>query len=206
MTILCREVTKYSLNSGAEQAITSWSWLTTGSVGDLANAIDANSSNLWTAIKGKYKNTTAVADHQLQTVDILTGRVTAVTPLALPAAPTGASGADQLPLEVSAVVSMKTALAGARFRGRFYLPAPCIDTLNGDGSFTTLWRTGIVDGFKVFFDAVDAANAGAAHVGVHSRVGLSFSPVTSINMGSIPDAQRRRRGSLVESRYSRNIT
>jgi hypothetical protein len=114
--------------------------------------------------------------------------------------PVGATSVS-LPYEVSCCVTLQTDQRGARGRGRFYLPPFNINAITTHG----LWNMATVgpvvsaigDGF---FDSV--IGTASFRPIVVSRKFRVLNNVTSMNVGSVPDAQRRRRRSLVETRVN----
>jgi hypothetical protein len=129
----------------------------------------------------------------------------AITPI------TGGSTSDTncLPYEVSPCVTLRTALASARGRGRFYLPPPTRSQVTGDGLFTSP-TTGTGAGTTVGAMSEAWGNFktnNPAFPVVISRAGgtVSTQDLTSVEVGNIPDAQRRRRNRLVEVRSSATI-
>lgn len=47
LTVLCREVTRFSLLSGAEEAQIGWHWLGTTTAQDVADAADTRFNSSW---------------------------------------------------------------------------------------------------------------------------------------------------------------
>jgi len=130
----------------------------------------------------------------------------AITPI------TGGSTSDTntLPFEVAPCVTLRTALATARGRGRFYLPPPVRSQISGDGIFSsTLVAGGTSGGPGAIAEAMSnfKANNPAFPVVISKAGGtISTSDVTTVEIGNIPDAQRRRRNRQVETRTSATVT
>lgn len=116
------------------------------------------------------------------------------------------SGAGFLPLQNSLCVTLHTAHSGASFRGRMYFPMT-----GGDPGAGHQYSSGLVTAVaemvagttttdSILFDfarAVDAAGDGGAFPAIYSRAKGLLTPITAVSVDSVPDTQRRRRGSLV---------
>lgn len=111
----------------------------------------------------------------------------------------GASAADALPAEVALVLSLRSALANRTGRGRFYLPQPSTDALEGDGTLLAAAQNAIVDAAAY---AWGLANAAGENPVIYSRTARATREVTSFNIGDVFDVQRRRQNSLTQSRVS----
>jgi len=109
----------------------------------------------------------------------------------------GTNAGQQLPNEVACAVTTRCASITRKNRGRFFLPPPAVGELSG-GRFT---------------GAFTSRTANAAAILVNSLQGAAFNPVihhpdqttnliTEVDVGDVPDAQRRRRDKLVEVRVS----
>lgn len=109
-----------------------------------------------------------------------------------------------LPNQCAIVVSLRSQTAGARGRGRFYLP--CLATsVDGNGRLPSLARSTVLARTKTLLDALSAGatadlGAGPQRIIVASGAGTgSNAGVTSIRVGDVIDTQRRRRDALVEA-------
>jgi hypothetical protein len=115
------------------------------------------------------------------------------------------TGETTLPHEVAVVVGLRTAVGGRSGRGRVYLGGLSLACLDADGRV----------------DAVDCQAFATRHAGLLSdandlntgTVASVFSPtdgelyqITSTDCGNVFDAQRRRRASLVETRFTAALT
>lgn len=139
---------------------------------------------------------------------VSTGRLTVATGLQDQLAETvvslvGTAVGSSLPPDVALVVSLRTALANRRGRGRFYLPALAAASLATDGkvaaaSITTLMAA-LGTAWGPYTTALDT-------VVIYSRVGRFTTPVTSFNIGNIFDTQRRRDNKIAETRTSTAMT
>jgi hypothetical protein len=106
-----------------------------------------------------------------------------------------------LPQEVAEVASLRTAGVGPAYRGRMYLP-PVLAT--------AVLTTGRLDSLA----AGDLSSSVAAALGeslgllftpVLASIGRADRPITSVDVGDVFDAQRRRRDKLLELRISNPV-
>lgn len=113
-----------------------------------------------------------------------------------------------LPFQVSLAISLHSDASGPTGRGRFYLPSPVLGPIT-DGLFSAANRDGIMANMKAFLDAINGTLAAGAYglsvviaSGGSPTKGLqpALHPVRQISVGRRPDIQRRRAGSLPESR------
>jgi hypothetical protein len=119
-------------------------------------------------------------------------------PYAVGSQPTGGSSSITLPFEVACAISLQTDKRGPSGRGRLYLPPFGVGYLQEGGKFTSAT---ISCAGKFIGGIFDAMIADTGHVPVVvSRRRLVLNEVTSINVGVVPDAQRRRRRSQDEAR------
>lgn len=104
------------------------------------------------------------------------------------------------PLPTSMVGSLRTGLPGRRYRGRMYWPAVGLQLTVG-GRFSTSDATGAPPDFAEMLEGISTRwpATGAPVPVVVSKVGGVVTPVTSIQVGDVPDTQRRRRDALVET-------
>ena len=124
---------------------------------------------------------------------------------AMKAVATPGTGTQPLPFQSAAVISLRTALAGASGRGRMYWPA------TGMALVTTTLRplntlvTSVLSGAKTYLSGIqtdiDVTLDGVA-LGVWSRKLADINVVNQLQMGDIVDTQRRRRDQLIETYQS----
>lgn len=112
------------------------------------------------------------------------------------------TGASVHPNQICAVMTLKTALAGRRTRGRMYLPA------NGAGMGTAgiFTQSGIDNariGTAAYFSTRNDITGGVVVV---SQTASSSQLVTSVAADYIPDTQRRRNNKLQSLRLSSAVT
>lgn len=122
---------------------------------------------------------------------------------ALKGSPQAGTGTAPHPYQTSAVISLRTALAGASGRGRLYWPATGmaidVSTLRMGNSEHLALPAAAASYLTGIHTAIDATLDGIGLV-VWSRKGAgSTNNVTSIQAGNIFDTQRRRRDQLIET-------
>lgn len=113
----------------------------------------------------------------------------------------GAGATASLPQEVAEVASLRTAGVGPSFRGRMYLPPTLA---------ATVLTSGRLDSIVAGDLAASVAGAlgvllGASFTPVLASVGHADRPITSVDVGDVFDAQRRRRDKLLETRTSVDV-
>lgn len=115
--------------------------------------------------------------------------------LAVPAV--GTSPTVPLPSECAIVCSLRTGVAGARGRGRMYLPGFAVNVMSSTGFLVVGSQTAILQRMQIFFDDFNA-DVTLPRAGVATQVGSAVNPITSIQVGSVVDSQRRRRNGYPE--------
>lgn len=114
--------------------------------------------------------------------------------------PTGSGGATSLPYEVSQAVTLQTDKRGPSGRGRLYLPPYSTSQVDLGGLFPVAVGSKAGDCFGRFFETMTGLS-GYVPV-IVSRRRIVLNEVTSINVGVVPDSQRRRRRSQNEARVT----
>lgn len=115
----------------------------------------------------------------------------------------GTATVGALPWQCSMVVSLRTGVATRRGRGRFYLPPFAIDTVTNGvwiASVVTGVLNNIAGAFNTYTDPALGRSVGLLAKADDALDGLIYRQVTSIDIGSVPDTQRRRRNRAVETR------
>lgn len=117
------------------------------------------------------------------------------------------STSNRMPIQTSLCVSLDTARAGARGRGRFFLPWPAVG-IEADFRISTVSRDLVADAVQAFLDGIN--NIGLPgesnlQVSVVSSFG-HITPVTGCRVGRVPDTMRSRRGDLLEDYVERVVT
>lgn len=207
MATLTQNVIQWSLPNGdiAQTSV----WVDYGGSPTAAQALARFQTNvidtMWPSgaggIKAYFNSTTVLSQVQTRIIDGTNGRVQSVASASYSRSGTG--GGIPLPAEVSIVVSLRTARAGASYRGRLYLPAPqtsiVLSTGNIDSTAVSTIATQIANAFIAMNADVTYTSAGVL---VRSRLHNTTEDVTSVDVGNVFDAQRRRRNSTGESRTS----
>jgi hypothetical protein len=111
------------------------------------------------------------------------------------------SGTIVKPLQTSLVFSMRSVQPGASRRGRAYWPFLALPALTGTGRVPTANAGNLATQFVSMLQALSDAAPGAATWRVHVySVKLDvLTPINSVQVGDVPDTQRRRRDDLVEA-------
>jgi hypothetical protein len=116
------------------------------------------------------------------------------------------SETNSLPYEVSPCVTLRTALSTRRGRGRFYLPPPMRQAVVGNGLWGSIIAASgsgsIVYSVGEAMDNFESTSGGEVVVISKVTGSVITNRVTRVEVGNIPDAQRRRRNRQVETRYS----
>lgn len=118
-------------------------------------------------------------------------------------APVLGTNAQELPNQVSAVLTLHSDFAGRQNRGRIYLP--CLKgSLDAAGNLNNGNLATTADAWKSFFDDWNAADVPT--LSVVSRTGSHVHPITSLSIDSRPDIQRRRANKqTIESNQTREL-
>jgi len=116
----------------------------------------------------------------------------------------GTSTDPSLPNQVSVVVSLRSATAGSRARGRMYLPPTDNGSLTTAGRLASASATDLADNVEDYFDAMTTAGHTS---GVLSAVGgvWTFYPLIELRIGNVFDTQRPRRNDLAEVYITRTV-
>jgi len=137
----------------------------------------------------------------VQEVDVIGGKLkpVSVATQSETDAVSGGDGAASLPPQMSFVVSLKTALAGRRYRGRMYLPPVLESKVGGDGSVDSTLAESLAGGVEATVDAIEADWVGlnAAHVIVSRKFDLATEVVQYIGRTLIHVQRRRKPLNLV---------
>jgi hypothetical protein len=109
----------------------------------------------------------------------------------------GASTDPGLPAQCSPCVSLTTAIAGSRARGRMFLPPPDTSVLTGSGRLSAQFRTDVITCLDTFYASMAANAATPVVVSAVGGVWTTYT-VNTIRLGDVVDTQRRRRNSIAE--------
>lgn len=118
--------------------------------------------------------------------------------------PSGVGSGNMMPLEVSIVTSWRTAVQGRRGRGRIYLPPTTTAILGTQtGSLAAGKALSIANAAAAFIDDLKFTQIGPSGARVDPIVTgkpyQRYAQIIGVRVGSIPDAQRRRRQQLDET-------
>lgn len=110
----------------------------------------------------------------------------------------GSGATAALPQEVSEVATLRTSGVGPAYRGRMYLPPVLATSVLLNGRLDSLVQADL---------ATSVAGAlgealGTDFTPVLASAGRADRPITSVDVGDVFDAQRRRRDKLLETRTS----
>jgi hypothetical protein len=122
--------------------------------------------------------------------------------------PVGGSSAQQLPLQISGVISHRTAQVGRPGRGRMFVPALTSDALNHDSTFKSTWASTAANVQCNTLEAVqiDGGIGGGfwTYPIVTGGNWTKYAIINQVSVGNIPDTQRRRRRALTETRVNQS--
>lgn len=109
----------------------------------------------------------------------------------------GVSSDGGLPPQCAPCLSLTTATAGSRARGRMFLPPPDATALTVAGRLSSGFRTAWVAALDTFFSSMVGGGHSPVVISAVGGVYTTY-PVTTIRMGDVIDTQRRRRNSIAE--------
>lgn len=152
-------------------------------------------------VKSYHSSAVILASVQTRIIEPIAGGVVSTATAAYSRA--GTAGGNSLPAEVSTVLSLRTGLSGASYRGRLYLPPNSVTQCSSLGRLVAGDLTNILAAWQAAFVAMNADTTyTSADIVVRSRLHQVSTVVVSIDLGDVFDAQRRRRNQLTESRSS----
>jgi len=111
--------------------------------------------------------------------------------------PTGSAGSNCLPFETSCALTFQTNKRGPRGRGRAYLPPFSVSGLDAHGLYNTAAVAAAGGAVGGLFDDVKGSTYAYLPVVVSQRE-VTLHEIVAINVGLVPDSQRRRRRSQSE--------
>lgn len=116
--------------------------------------------------------------------------------------PAGAGASGIQPLQNALVVSHRTPQVGRRGRGRMFLPALSSTIIGTDGLVGTTPRNLAASKQVTFLESISYLDALTEWFLIPIVTGApwtQYSRITGVQVGNVPDTQRRRRNALVET-------
>lgn len=160
----------------------------------------------WTAVKAL--NASSVDYRGLKAVYYNTTGGPASLVAQSTAAPVVGTGSTNIhPSLTCMVASFRTALPGARNRGRSYLPVTSSAVTAADLQFSSGTATAIGSAYLALFNSLNGYTSAPNNVSsqqavVISRAGTAFNRISSIVVDTIPDTQHRREDKLIATAVS----
>lgn len=114
--------------------------------------------------------------------------------------PISGTGTFTHPNQIACVMTLRTAVATRKGRGRLYLVANGVSI--GAGLFNSGAVNAVVDATATFFTGIGAAGGGPV---VLSQTAGSTARITSVDADYVPDTQRRRSQKLSSTRHSHTV-
>lgn len=179
-----------------------WAWKGNSKVTQANQVAIANAAvAMFTAWRASITSQCQLVDVRIYAQDAL-GKVINggnVFELVAPISGTGSS-ANQLPLQLAVVASLRTGARGAGGRGRMYLPLIGVGSSSGKigAATTTAAKTSVVD----YLQAVRGIGPLPAVVNAAKQ---TYSAITRVETGDLYDVQRRRANGLTETYTGQNL-
>lgn len=111
----------------------------------------------------------------------------------------GTNASEMLPHEVSVAVSTRTANPTRSGRGRGFLCPFGVDQIVG-GLLDSTAQGQVLRAYASMITEINTVAVGG--VGVYHRRSNATDPITTVDVGNVPDVQRRRRNAFPETRLS----
>lgn len=111
----------------------------------------------------------------------------------------GSAAGNLLPPQSAVVVSLRTNLATRAGRGRVYLPAPAVAAAGATGQLVAAAQNAAATAVQHALQGMATASYQPI---IWHRSSHTGSNITSVDVGTVFDTQRRRRDKLVETRVS----
>lgn len=109
----------------------------------------------------------------------------------------GTGSTSSLPAQCSPCISLTTATAGSRARGRMYLPPPVVGAVSTSGRLTSGFRTDVINALDTYFATMASGGHDLVVISAVGGVWTTY-PVNTIRCGDVVDTQRRRRSAIGE--------
>lgn len=114
--------------------------------------------------------------------------------------PTGGSGSNYMPLQVSPAVSWRTPQIGRRGRGRIFLPPVTVACVDSHGFLSSTQQNNTRDSAVAFLEALSFSGSGGNPWNVRPIVTgapwTKYGVITQVRVDNVIDTQRRRRRQL----------
>lgn len=127
-----------------------------------------------------------------------------------PTAPIAGPGTSVLPVQNSVVMSLRTANATRKGRGRMYLPGLGNSSLDSSGMVGSTARNNVANGGAALMAALQHTQGAGPALEIApvviGQAGTTFFKVKRCSVGSVVDAQRRRRLQLTEVYTNADVT
>lgn len=149
---------------------------------------------LTTAVKALYN--TGVSFNTLDCYGYPTGGPHAGLHWQVPVGVSGTASTISLPNQIATVVTTLTGRPGRSYRGRCYLPPVTTAAMIGTNQLSTANATLLCNAYAGFLQGVHDSSSGAHPVVSSSRLG-AMTPITSVQVDTVFDTQRRRRNKVV---------
>jgi hypothetical protein len=155
-------------------------------------------TNMLNMLSSGFRITGARLEQRSDTTDALEGLSvqTRTTPLV-------GGGSVVHPAQIAMVISLRTNTPGARGRGRIYWPCPAVGIMPNFHISSTVTGLVLTDA-KAYFSNMSAAldplePSFGFDLSVRSKANHATPHVTRLQIGDVPDTQRRRRDAFPES-------
>lgn len=123
-------------------------------------------------------------------------------------APQGTASGGGAPLQIAVVASHRTPQTGRRGRGRMFLPGIAASFIGSDGQIASTQRLDCANRQVTLLESLTLENALGGWVVrpiVTGAPWTNYAVISQVQVGSVPDTQRRRRNALVETITAVNV-
>lgn len=176
-----------------------------GGGGDVAGAqtawhaaIDALWTDATDGIEGLFAAQVSIVGDHVAELDALTGKQ--IDAAAGTFALAGTNAGQMLPNEVAAAITFRGAAPVRKQRGRAFMPPLAVGELL-NGRFTAAACGRLLDGWVLAINQLQ----GAGFTPEIYHPDHTGTPIVLVDVGDVPDAQRRRRDKLIEVRVSAGV-
>lgn len=117
----------------------------------------------------------------------------------------GTATGNGMPTQVCAVASLRSGFPGRSKRGRMYLPFRGVGRYTAPGLISTTGQTVTASSLAAFFTGFNNSLSGRRVVILSTVMNTAYN-VVSVDVGNVPDTQRRRQNALTEVRVSNTVS